>query len=425
MWTAMAGALAAGVGPAVAQTSEIESAKSQRDAVREEAAAAASELDPLLTEDAELEAAVAALDAHVDAQEARLEATRQAIEAAELDSDRIAERTSEVQDDILALRARLRDQAVDAYLRPAGESLAEMLASNDLNEATKKQALLGTVTDREVDLLDELRAAGAEMLALERAAQDAVDRVEQRRAEEERQLVALEASRAEQQRLREALADRISEVQAEIDALAAEEAQITSTIQALIAEEDARRAAEAEARRRAEEAARLASLSEGRVGAGSGGTASGTGTGAGATTGGTGSSSGSGSTPLPTPATAVGGLTWPLGGAVTSSFGPRWGRMHQGIDINAAIGTPVGSAGPGTVISAGSNGGYGLVVIVDHGGGLSTVYAHLSEIWVSAGQSVGTGSGLGASGCTGSCTGPHLHFEVRVLGIAQDPMLYL
>jgi murein DD-endopeptidase MepM/ murein hydrolase activator NlpD len=118
------------------------------------------------------------------------------------------------------------------------------------------------------------------------------------------------------------------------------------------------------------------------------------------------------------------GFIWPVNGVVTSGFGPRWGRMHEGIDISAPTGTSIRAAAGGSVIYAGSMSGYGNIVVVDHGGGLSTAYAHMSSIWVGGG-SVSQGQGLGAVGCTGHCTGPHLHFEVRVNGSPRDPMGYL
>jgi murein DD-endopeptidase MepM/ murein hydrolase activator NlpD len=119
------------------------------------------------------------------------------------------------------------------------------------------------------------------------------------------------------------------------------------------------------------------------------------------------------------------GLVWPVNGQITSGFGPRWGRMHEGLDIAGASGTPIAAAAGGTVIVAGPQGGYGNLVVVDHGGGLSTAYAHLSSIAVSSGQSVGQGTVVGGMGTTGSSTGVHLHFEVRVNGGAVDPLGYL
>jgi hypothetical protein len=117
------------------------------------------------------------------------------------------------------------------------------------------------------------------------------------------------------------------------------------------------------------------------------------------------------------------GVMRPLKGIFMSGFGPRWGRMHQGIDISAPTGTAVKAAAGGRIVSAGSTSGYGNMIVVDHGGGLTTAYAHLSSIWVPRG-SVSQGQPIGAVGCTGSCTGPHLHFEVRVKGSPMDPRLF-
>ncbi len=119
------------------------------------------------------------------------------------------------------------------------------------------------------------------------------------------------------------------------------------------------------------------------------------------------------------------GFVWPVAGPVTSTFGWRWGRMHEGIDIAAPAGSPIGSAAAGTVIYAGWMSGYGNLVVVDHGGGVATAYAHMSSIGASVGQAVGRGQTIGYVGCTGNCYGDHLHFEVRVNGAAVDPLGYL
>jgi murein DD-endopeptidase MepM/ murein hydrolase activator NlpD len=132
-------------------------------------------------------------------------------------------------------------------------------------------------------------------------------------------------------------------------------------------------------------------------------------------------SSGSVSTGAPSAA----GLVWPVSGPVTSGFGPRWGRMHEGIDIAVPEGTPVVAAAAGVVIHAGWLGGYGNLVVVDHGGGLSTAYAHNSSFAVSVGDSVSQGEVIAYSGNTGNSSGPHVHFEVRVNGSAVDPLGYL
>jgi murein DD-endopeptidase MepM/ murein hydrolase activator NlpD len=119
------------------------------------------------------------------------------------------------------------------------------------------------------------------------------------------------------------------------------------------------------------------------------------------------------------------GFVWPCEGVVVSGFGVRWGRMHEGIDIACAYGAPVHAAAAGTVIYAGWMQGYGNLVVLDHGNGISTAYAHASAILVSVGQTVGQGDEVSLVGATGHATGPHLHFEVRVNGVAVDPFSYL
>ena len=127
----------------------------------------------------------------------------------------------------------------------------------------------------------------------------------------------------------------------------------------------------------------------------------------------------------PTPAPSAAGMIWPVDGILTSGFGYRWGRMHEGIDISVPEGTPIRAAASGTVILAAYSGGYGNYTCIDHGGGLSTCYGHQSAFAVSSGSSVSQGDTIGYSGNTGSSTGPHLHFEVRINGAAVDPLGYL
>jgi murein DD-endopeptidase MepM/ murein hydrolase activator NlpD len=116
---------------------------------------------------------------------------------------------------------------------------------------------------------------------------------------------------------------------------------------------------------------------------------------------------------------------WPLDGIITSYFGPRDGRMHEGIDIDGEEGDPLVAAASGVVAYAGEMDGYGNIVVIDHGDGLATAYAHLSQMVVAPGQEIEQGGLLGAVGCTGNCTGSHLHFEVRVDGVPVDPLPYL
>lgn len=130
--------------------------------------------------------------------------------------------------------------------------------------------------------------------------------------------------------------------------------------------------------------------------------------------------------PPDTGSPSASGFIWPINGAVTSPFGPRWGRMHEGIDIDGYSGQPIVASKSGRVISAGDAGdGYGTKVVIDHGGGYTTLYAHMSRLGSSVGSSVSQGQVVGYVGCTGSCTGDHLHFEVRINGAPQNPLSYL
>jgi murein DD-endopeptidase MepM/ murein hydrolase activator NlpD len=135
--------------------------------------------------------------------------------------------------------------------------------------------------------------------------------------------------------------------------------------------------------------------------------------------------------PLGPAATGSGQLVWPAIGPITSPFGWRINPLfhtrefHPGIDIGAPYGATVSAADAGVVEYAGTMTGYGNVLVIDHGGGLATLYGHLSAYSVSVGQRVGRGAPIANVGCTGWCTGPHLHFEVRVSGRPVNPVPYL
>ncbi len=128
---------------------------------------------------------------------------------------------------------------------------------------------------------------------------------------------------------------------------------------------------------------------------------------------------------------APGSMVRPVPGAITSAFGPRthpilgYVRMHTGVDFRAPYGQSIRAAASGTVVLAGSYGGYGNTVVISHGGGVSTLYAHQSSLAVRRGDTVTAGDTVGYVGSTGLSTGPHLHFEVRENGSPVNPMRYL
>ena len=130
----------------------------------------------------------------------------------------------------------------------------------------------------------------------------------------------------------------------------------------------------------------------------------------------------------PKQAPFVGRFMKPVNAPMTSGFGVRmhpilkYKRMHTGIDLGASYGTTIMASAAGTVMSAQTMRGYGNCVIIDHGGGISTLYGHCSAILVSAGQKVTQGQAVGKVGSTGLSTGPHLHFEIRVNGVPINPL---
>ncbi len=116
---------------------------------------------------------------------------------------------------------------------------------------------------------------------------------------------------------------------------------------------------------------------------------------------------------------------WPTTGPISSPFGYRWGRLHEGIDIANDEGTPVQAARTGKVTFVGWYGGYGNAVMIDHGQDVVSLYGHLSKYYVQVGQVVQRGQSIAAIGTTGNSTGPHLHFEVRQYGKPVNPMALL
>ena len=116
---------------------------------------------------------------------------------------------------------------------------------------------------------------------------------------------------------------------------------------------------------------------------------------------------------------------YPINTRITSYYGPRWGRAHEGIDFAAPMGSPIRAVSSGRVVYSGWATGYGYVVIIEHQRGLRTLYAHNSKLLVSEGESVGKGEVISRSGNTGNSTGPHLHFEVQVNGRPENPLGYI
>jgi len=380
--------------PARAET--LSETRRKREAARQKQAQVAARLNELQASDAELESAVGVLSGQVKAQEASAEAAGQAVRAA-------VAAVTEAEGRLAATRKRLGDlrqavvgRAVSAYMRPQEEGITEVMQAKDLGEASRRRTLLNQVNNTDRNVMDQLRSVGQDLALQQAQLEKARKLAEDRRRAEQTKLGDLVRARQEQQRLAAALDERIRNFQSEADTVAQQEAGLSTLIRTKEAEVAAQVAAAQAAAASAQ--AGLPSRAGPRAGApdpGADGRVSGS------------------------------GLAWPLRGPLTSPFGYRWGRLHAGIDIGAGTGTPIRAAKDGTVVFAGVMSGYGNVVIIEHGGGLSTLYAHQSRLGTNDGASVAQGQVIGFVGSTGHSTGPHLHFETRVGGSPQNPMRFL
>lgn len=275
----------------------------------------------------------------------------------------------------------VKERAAELYMSAALGAEASFLASGDFNTASIRVQYMR-------NLLAETRVLLASLEVLERQEQTRQDRLRAEQAQEAVLLAELEAdlSRADEQR--SAVAALRQELSQELALQVALLAQVNEEI---IDHEGQVAALEAESEELEREILRR-QIREGR---------------------------------------APGRLAWPVSGVLTSPFGMRihpvlgGRRMHNGIDIGLPTGSPIYASANGRVILAERRGGYGRMVVLDHGGGLSTLYAHQSSMAVSVGDQVLAGDVIGYIGCSGYCTGPHLHFEVREVGAPVDPMKYL
>lgn len=343
---------------------------------RAEKARKRAELDAARATDEQLEARLTQLKSEIASQSQRALQARAtaaaADEALKLAEERLNRTVAELdfQKSLFASRVRV------AYKSPDGGILDALVGSASISEAGVRLYGITKVIEHNDEVVSKLADLRGDLEEDRRLFEEEKARAEAARRDAEEQAARLAEVHASTQATEEALNNRIEELKKEVEALAREEARIQSVI-------------------RARQAAAEAALKQ-RKPVSQGGSA---------------------------PSSK--GFVWPVNGTVTSGFGMRWGRLHAGIDIAAPTGTPVRAAQSGQVIFAGSQGGYGNLILIAHGDGIVTAYAHLSSIGVSVGRFVDRGQTIGAVGSTGYSTGPHLHFEVRVNGRPVDPMGYL
>jgi murein DD-endopeptidase MepM/ murein hydrolase activator NlpD len=321
--------------------------------------------------------------------------------AAQSDADQAAASVIKITADIAALKLELghrkdifNRRAVMAYMGGQGRPLddfalaGELLSMpSDLTDAARRTEIMKGVSQQDNDAYTALVDTQHKLADDEVALTAARDRSRKRAADAVVAVKAVAQLKKDQEAAKAVLDQRITELASEADALAAEQSQLEDLIR--------QRQAALEAARRARAAVtRTAGSALDRLPTG-----------------------GSGVSPT--------GFIWPVQGVLTSGFGPRWGRMHTGIDIAAPAGTPIHVAKAGDVIYAGWLNGYGNTVVVDHGDGVATLYGHQSRIGSTEGQTLNQGDVLGFVGSTGHSTGNHLHFEVRLDTKPVNPRPYL
>jgi murein DD-endopeptidase MepM/ murein hydrolase activator NlpD len=355
----------------------IEAAEAQKSDAGRELAAAQARVEEVLGELSAAQSAVDEVRLSIAAEEANLADLQAQLEQLERD-------LAETRAEISSTQRDLEIQVVQMYMDASSSVGASMLTFDSAADLAIGLTYSSDLASNSEDLIDGFVALREEE---ERQQRD----VDGRRVRVEDSLAALDEDRREL----EADLERVRGLQAaaEEDLVAAQNIlnRISSDIRAAEQHKDG---LEAESARIEEEIRRLQSRGDG-VNPGGG---------------------------------AIG---WPVNGPVTSAFGyrthPIFGtrRFHAGVDIGVGHGTPIVAAEDGVVILSGPYGGYGNTVVIDHGGGLSTLYAHQSSIAAGNGAGVSKGEVIGYVGCTGYCTGAHLHFETRVNGSPADPLGYL
>jgi murein DD-endopeptidase MepM/ murein hydrolase activator NlpD len=358
---------------------DIEAAKAKEGVLTSEIQAAGQRIESLAGDIGGLTSLIAELEAELAVHRARLARLEERFEEQTRDLEHLKRQYRLAQ---LQLESRL----VELYQSDEADSFGVLLQVQSLGDLLDQLEYFDSIGRQDRAITTEIARLKVEM----KIAREKTGRTKAQVAEE---TDALEQKTAEQIAAREALV-------AQQEALAAARTQQQGMLASVT--EHREEAEEDLGAMQAASAALAAQIRAAQASASSGGGVGG-------------GSSGSGQ--------SSSGFIWPVNGVVTSGFGWRWGRMHEGIDISAPCGTPIRAAASGSVIYSGYMGGYGNILVIDHGNGLATAYAHQSAIYASGG--VSQGQTIGAVGTTGSSTGCHLHFEVRVNGSAVDPMGYL
>jgi murein DD-endopeptidase MepM/ murein hydrolase activator NlpD len=357
------------VGGAIAQDLQ-----SQLDAKR-------SQLDEANQQEGVLSSEIAHYSERIDqvAGEVAVLRNREAIVQAQLDEVKARLRREKHHLEILEARLGrslkvLRDRLVAIYRSDEPDALTVILNSDGFDDLLDRYEYLKRIEEQDASIVNRVRGLRDETRDTVERIEAARDEIAARKAELERTRMELEAREAELDAVRDRKQGALDEVEATQQRLEGDIGDLEGQIQAEL------QAAQSET---------TAPLPAG-----------------------------------PIQGESASGFIWPVNGPVVSPFGMRWGRLHAGIDIAVPAGTPIRASKSGTIALAAPYGGYGNYTCIDHGGGVSSCYAHQSSFAVTSG-SVSQGQVIGYVGCTGHCFGDHLHFEIRINGAPTDPLGYL
>lgn len=370
---------------------ELDSARSNLAETQQQQKDTLARLRTIDSERAVLEAELERLDAELAEAQALLNEANQALRRTRTEIDRNTAELNETQHELELQRDRLRARVRASFMHGGvsyPEAVLDVETANELGVSLQYMRSMMSEDQNQVQQITSLERKYEAVIGRLDTLRAVQDQAKAERARERNRVAELVAQRQEVAAQLQAQAEKHQSVLAQLES---DERQYAAAVDDLEAESEAIRG-------------RLADLAaKARDEADPGGGAA-------------------------TPSTSSGRFQWPVNGALTSSFGYRTHpvlgtqRLHAGADFGAASGTPIVAADGGTVVSAGWQGGYGNAVIINHGAGIATLYAHQSRLAVSSGARVSRGQVIGYVGSTGMSTGPHLHFELRINGVPTDPV---
>lgn len=314
---------------------------------------------------------IASVDQKLDAAQAKLDATRDRLDAAKDEQAKIVVELREVKKEVDKVRGAVGNRIRAMYMQGAEPMMAALVRSKTVEDLAARRAMLERIAERDRSMFENYRTLQRQVEERKLAQDAVVKEIASLEGRQREEAAALDKVLDEKQSVLAELNKDHASLARELDQLEAQSARLESQIRSF-------------------------------------------------------QSSGQGFRTPP-----KGKLLMPTNGRMGSGFGMRmhpilrYKRMHNGIDIGAASGTPIRAAAAGRVMTASSMRGYGNTVVLDHGGGMSTLYAHCSRLKVRAGQTVKQGEVIALVGSTGLSTGPHLHFEVRINGRPVNPRNYL